>query len=81
MIFPGHPLITTNPDICFGKPTVRGTRMRVCDILDMLGAGMTEAEIIEDFDFVSQEDIRASLRFASVVLERPMTSALAIAAE
>ena len=77
MIFPGHPLITTNPDICFGKPTVRGTRMRVVDILEMLAGGATEAEILDDFPFISVEDIRACLQFAAEQITRP----LAIAAE
>ena len=81
MSYPGHPRIGIDPEICFGKARIEGTRMRVCDILDMLGAGMTEDEILNEFGFITRDDIRASLNFASVILERHMSSAFAIAAE
>lgn len=57
--------ITFNPKQCGGRPCIRGLRIRVKDILEMLGGGMTEAEILEDYDYLESEDIRAALQFAS----------------
>ena len=57
--------ITTDPNVCFGKPCVRGTRMMVWVILDLLGAGTTIEEIEEDYPYVSREDVRACLLYAS----------------
>ena len=57
--------ITINPEICHGKPTIRNTRYTVDLILDLLSAGMSEAEIIEDYPALESEDIKACLTFAS----------------
>lgn len=57
--------ITYNPDQCGGRPCIRGMRIRVKDILDMLGQGATEAEILESYPYLVQEDIRASLQYAA----------------
>ena len=57
--------ITVNPEICHGKPTVRNTRYTVDLILDLLSAGMTELEIIEDYPALELLDIKACLSFAS----------------
>ena len=57
--------ISVDPNVCFGKPCVRGTRMMVWVILDLLGAGMTVEEIEEDYPYVSREDVRACLLYAS----------------
>lgn len=57
--------ITLNPDICHGRPTVRNTRYTVDLILDLLSAGMTEIEIIEDYPALEPLDIKACLAFAS----------------
>ena len=56
--------ISMNPDICHGKPIIRGMRWPVEVILDMLGAGMTSEEIIADHPELEREDIQASLQFA-----------------
>ena len=61
--------ITMEPGKCGGKPCIRGMRIRVIDILDMLGAGMTEAEILEDFPYLEKEDIKAALVFAARRME------------
>jgi uncharacterized protein (DUF433 family) len=60
--------ITTNPEICHGKPCIRGMRWPVEVILDMLGSGMTVGEILEDHPELEKEDILASIRFARVAL-------------
>ncbi len=57
--------ITINQDICNGKPTIRNTRYTVNLILDLLSAGMSDAEIIEDYPTLEIEDIKACLAFAS----------------
>jgi uncharacterized protein (DUF433 family) len=57
--------ITINPDILFGKPTIRNMRYPVAMILDLLSAGMTNAEILEDYPDLELEDIQACLVFAA----------------
>ncbi len=60
--------ITMNPNICFGKPTVRNMRYPVEMILDLLGAGMSSGEILEDYPRLEKEDIQACLVFASKLM-------------
>lgn len=57
--------ITFNPLQCGGRPCIRGMRIRVSDILEMLAADVTEAQILADFPDLEHDDIRASLRFAA----------------
>jgi uncharacterized protein (DUF433 family) len=57
--------IVLDPEIRFGKPTVRGTRITVGDVLSYLAGGMTEDQILVDFPSLSLEDIRACLAFAA----------------
>ena len=57
--------ITINSEICHGKPTVRNTRYTVELILDLLSAGMSEKEIINDYPALNSDDIKACLLFAS----------------
>ena len=57
--------ITFNPSQCGGRPCIRGMRIRVKDVLDMLAGGATEAEILRDFPYLKPEDIRAWLEYAS----------------
>jgi len=68
--------ITFNPKQCGGRPCIRGLRIRVKDILEMLGGGMTEAEILEDYDYLEVEDIRAALQFASKQSDHPVLKAV-----
>jgi uncharacterized protein (DUF433 family) len=64
--------ITVDPDRCFGKPTIRGTRLAVVDILDNLAGGATREEILEDFPMLEPEDITAALDYAASVMRRPV---------
>jgi len=57
--------ITINPEICNGKPTIRNTRYTVDLILDLLSAGMSNIEIIDDYPALEIDDIKACLAFAS----------------
>ena len=58
-------IMTVEPGKRGGKPCIRGLRITVCDILEYLASGMTEAEIIADFPDLTREDIRACLAFAA----------------
>ena len=58
-------IITIEPGKRSGKPTIRGTRMTVTDVLEYLAAGMTEQEILSDFPDLTQEDVKACLAFAA----------------
>jgi uncharacterized protein (DUF433 family) len=53
------------PEVRFGKPCVRGTRISVGDVLTYLASGMSEQEILADFSQLSSDDIRACLAFAA----------------
>ncbi|GBF81790.1 DUF433 domain-containing protein [Aphanothece sacrum] len=57
--------ITHNPDICHGKPCIRGLRYPVEFILELLSSGMTTEEILLDYDDLETEDIQAVLLFAA----------------
>ena len=57
--------ITVNPKQCGGKPCIRGMRIRVKDILELLASGASEQEILADFPYLEPEDISASLEFAA----------------
>ncbi len=61
--------ITLNPEVCFGKPTIRNLRYSVEWMLDLLGSGMTHEEILEDYEDLVKEDILACLIFANKVLQ------------
>lgn len=56
--------ITVNPEVCHGKPTIRGSRLLVTTILELLASGMTNAEILEDYPNLETEDIQACLEYA-----------------
>ena len=57
--------ITLNPEICHGKPTIRNMRYTVEMIFDLLAAGMTASEIIEDYPALEPDDISACMAYAS----------------
>ena len=57
--------ITIDRSICFGKPCIRGTRIWVSLILDFLANGATEAEILEDYPYLSHEDILAAIAYGA----------------
>ena len=58
-------LITLEPGKRGGRPCIRGMRVTVYDVLSYLAAGMTEAEILSDFPYLTSEDIRACLSYAA----------------
>jgi uncharacterized protein (DUF433 family) len=64
--------ITFNPDQCGGRPCIRGMRIRVKDVLDLLAAGVSEADILADYPDLEAEDIRASLAYAAEESDHPV---------
>ena len=61
--------ITINPEIIFGKPSIRGMRYPVSLILDLMAAGMKSEEILEDYPDLEEEDILACLAFAAKLMD------------
>lgn len=57
--------ITVNPAQCGGRPCIRGMRIRVQDILEMLSGGMTREQILADYEELESEDIAAALAYAA----------------
>lgn len=62
--------ITVDPHQCGGRPCVRGLRIRVTDVLDLLATGLSPAQVTEELPDLEVEDIAACLRFASRRLDR-----------
>jgi uncharacterized protein (DUF433 family) len=73
--------ITINPEVCGGRPCIRGLRIRVRDILDMLAGGSSRAEILDDYPYLEDEDITAALDFAGRLADHPVISTELSAAE
>lgn len=67
--------ITIRPDQCHGRPCIRGMRIRVVDILEMLSRGIGEDDILADFPDLERDDIRACLAYAVAQLGHPVVIA------
>ena len=67
--------ITVDPDQCGGRPCIRGMRIRVIDVLDLLANGLTPDQVLEELPDLEPEDIAACLRFASRRLNHPVVAA------
>ncbi len=61
--------ITLNPEVCFGKPCIRGLRFPVATLLGYLAGGMSIDEVLENFPFLEKEDILEGFAFAALALE------------
>ena len=57
--------ISIDPNVCFGKPCIKGTRIWVSLILDLLAEGLSIEEVIQEYPHLSEEDIRASIAYGS----------------
>ncbi len=64
--------ITVTPGVCGGRPIIRGMRIRVKDVLDLLAAGASRAEILADYPYLEDEDITAALEFAARQSDHPV---------
>ena len=62
--------ITIDPDMCHGKPTIRGKRITVSTILGYLSVGESREEILYQFPSIDNEDIDACLKFATDIMDR-----------
>jgi uncharacterized protein (DUF433 family) len=67
--------ITVDPAQCGGRPCVRGMRIRVTDVLDLLAAGLSREQVLEELPDLEPDDITACLRFASCRLDHPIVAA------
>lgn len=63
--------ITINPEQCGGRPCIRGMRIRVIDVLDLLSTGVTTEEVLEELPDLEKEDVLASLQYAATQLDNP----------
>ena len=66
------PRIYADPEVLGGKPCIVGTRMRVSDILDLLAAGVSRSEILDDYPYLSDEDLNAALAYAARRADAPI---------
>jgi uncharacterized protein (DUF433 family) len=67
--------ITIRPDQCGGRPCIRGMRIRVIDVLELLAAGESQAQILEDYPYLEADDIAACLLYAARRLNHPNVAA------
>ena len=67
--------ITIDPGVCGGRPCIRGQRIRVTDILDMLAGGATRGEILTDYPYLEDQDITAALDYAARVTSHAVIAA------
>ncbi len=67
--------ITIDPAQCGGRPCIRGMRIRVIDVLELLAAGETPDQILAEFPYLEREDIAAALRYAARRLDHPTLAA------
>lgn len=64
--------ITVDDAQCGGRPCIRGMRIRVRDILELIGTGATFDEILEDYPYLEREDILAAVQYAAVQTDHPI---------
>lgn len=67
--------ITIDPEQCGGRPCIRGMRIRVIDVLDLLAHGLTSEQVIEELPDLEPEDISAVLQYAARRLDHPVLAA------
>ncbi|MBU1264406.1 MAG: DUF433 domain-containing protein [Thiobacillus sp.] len=67
--------ITVNPAQCGGRPCIRGMRIRVSDILELLAAGESREQILTDYPYLETEDITATLLYAARQFDHPILKA------
>ena len=64
--------ITFNPEQCGGRPSIRGLRIRVQDILNLLAEGLSHQEILEDYPYLEPADITECLLYAASEADHPV---------
>ena len=63
--------VTLYPHQCGGKPCLRGMRVRVTDVLDLLAAGLTPEQVVQELPILEPDDVRAALVYAARALDHP----------
>lgn len=71
--------ITLNPTVCNGRPSIRNMRFTVAQMLELLAAGISSKEILEDYPYIEQEDIDACLLYAALIANPQSIQPLALA--
>ena len=66
--------ITVDLEQCGGRPCIRGMRVRVTDVLDLLAVSLTPEQVISELPYVELDDVRAYIRFASQRLDHPVVT-------
>jgi uncharacterized protein (DUF433 family) len=64
--------ITTDPAVMGGRPCIRGLRVRVKDVLDLLASGASHEDILNDFPYLEEQDIAAALEYAAQYVDHPV---------
>ena len=64
--------VTIEPGKCGGRPCIRGMRIRVKDVLDLLVARVSREEILDDFPYLEPEDIDAAIQYAAAQMDQPV---------
>lgn len=67
--------ITVDPGKCGGRPCIRGLRVRVQDVLDLLASGAAESEILKDFPYLEADDLRAAVAYAAAYMDHSIIPA------
>ena len=67
--------ITVDPELCGGRPCIRGMRIRVIDVLDLFAAGLSRAQILEELPDLEAEDLTACIQFARQRVDHPVLAA------
>lgn len=68
--------IEVNPDVLVGKPVIRGTRIAVEFIIELLGEGWTEAQVLENYPQLKHDDILAALQYTTQLLKEEQVYSL-----
>ncbi|MEZ0324383.1 MAG: DUF433 domain-containing protein [Fimbriimonas sp.] len=67
--------VTVNPRQCGGRPCIRGMRIRVSDVLDLLAGGLSAEQVVAELPKLELDDVRASIAYASQFLDHPVLAA------
>ena len=70
--------ITINPNQCGGKPCVRGMRIRVTDVLELIAGGLTSAQVIAELPDLEKDDVSACLKYAAAKINHPVLHAASL---
>lgn len=72
--------ITINPNLCGGRPTIRGMRIRVTDVLELLASGLTTEQVLEELPDLEKEDVQACLLYVVQRFNHPVLTSTQAAA-